>query len=1411
VSEASATGARPRKRRLWKILGALGLLAAIAIVLALLFAPAIISRFAPGMVRDAARESVSGTVTVDRVSLTWRGPQRLTGIKLTGPDGSRVADVSVEASTSLIGVLRGSRDLGSIKLSGDVIIEKGKDGQTTLARAIEPPPGVTRPPGAQPGAGAPSGGPSIIPPELAAKVILDGLTITYRDASGGAISDVTMPDLRGEASLKTGEPIRVTMDGAGSVDGQPTSIKLSANIERWSTTDGRATPELATIDALLDISAPGGLISALTSMPGVPAQARILGEEWTGDAKSIVALRASAKGDMDQLTLDVKASLTGAQADLGLVLNGLSGSEPSATTTRPANLRATLSPRLVQRLAPDAGLTLDAPVRIQATMEGTAPLPVGGGSAMDLRGASLSASVSVSEIAGSARVPGETTPRTLRVTPSSIRLEAGPLEQGVSLAMQTSAMIDGENAGTIDVGLTGEGVLDEHGAPRAPRALRGNAALTGLSTALVQPFVTGANLVLREDVGPTVDLSLRATPRSAGGAPTTKEGDLPPTDLAVALRSSNIRVDGSFLLQGERISAGTHGARAMVADAAPFIRRALATNASMLGSNAPVTVALNVTTFDAPLPSAGKPFDPRAVTASLDAGVQGLVGVIERERIDVPNVRLSASTAPDEPVRAAISAGAMHEGRAFALEGDVALSSLFAADGGVVLAGARPVGTITVRDAPVTLARLAGLGEMLDLLRSSVGDTVALAARATPSSTPGATDITLEATAANAKATAQATHSPEAIQIRAGEASTRITPTLVGEMVRRFAPEMPSAPRLDRPVGVRASIGPTRIPLRDGKPDLAGAQNIDASVTFDAPLLLRGLDAGGGRTVDVSLDGVKASASLPLSGKGRIDGSLVAGLFDPANGTTRSVGSLTAKGSLSGEAAQRRIEGSVRVQKLETAYVDALLGRPGLLALAVGDTADISAHAEPSGEGATTISGAIDAPRLKTQFVGSLRNDRVSLAAPLKATWNAGEQWLNRYALGADASAVTIIGDTPIDLQVDRATVALGGGPLKPGVFDLAASATARAVTIATADGQRVRIDGARATLGSPAPGSLTVDAALTGVRSATNEPGDATLKSTISNIADANGAFTLERATATASVDGAVPTALVDALARQNGLLLEALGPTMTLRASAESLSREGGSLRAHATAPRAEARIIGDVSNGVFVSSEPVTATIHEITPELSRQMMEAIFPLLTRMEKRRADGPAVATVSNLRLPTRKEIDSNGDGAPDKPDLRKLNADIRIELGRMSYTTNDLFSGVLRATKNKTEGQLFNRFPPIDIRVRDGVAQYDRTSFPIGEFTVETRGKVDLAKREMDLIVYIPLIGLADEAIGVFRAAPGFNDAAPVPFRMKGPIGKAVPVPAPDLMLKEAIKAPGKILEDVGKGLEDLFKKKN
>lgn len=1405
MSETTSNTRRRSGRRIWKWVGVLGGLALALLIALVIFAPAIASRFAPGFVRNSSRESISGSASVDRVSLSWRGPQRITGLKLTDPAGGSVADLSIEATTSLIGLLRGSVDLGTIKVSGNVVVEKAKDGTTTLAQAVEPrskPAGAPTPSGPS---GVPSGGPSRMTPGLAGALIVDALTVTYRDASGGPGSDVRMPGITGEASFKVGSPIKVALKGAGTVDGRPASLTLDAAVDGWSSADGHVTPEKATLDALFDLSAPGALISALAGLPGTPRELAVIAEEWAGAGASVGTARLVAKGDSSRLTVDFSGALQGAQADVGLALTDLANGGGGVTTTRPATVRATLTPRLVERLAKDSGARLNAPVTLDATVQLAAPIPASKG--LDLRSASITADVRVSEIAGTVRVPGESAARTVRVTPTSVKIDSQSLEHGVTLHASTGANVDGQEAGALNVDLTAEGILDGTGAPRAPRALRGNAALTGLSTALAQPFVQAAGLDLAKDIGPTLDLTLSA--RSAGEAQGGALGDLPPTDLTMNVRSANVRVDSVLRLEGDRVIAGPQGVRAMIADATPFLRRAMGENARMLVTEAPISVAAQLTSLEASLPAAGGAFDPRGVTADAQLVVNGLGVEVEGERLRVSNVEATAALAAGKSPNASIRADVAHQQQTFTVEGESALHGLFGPDGKINAAGVRPVGSLAIRDVPVGLARVAGMGELLDLIRASVGDAVTLTARST--SGPNAdTNVEIDVAGSGAKASARATIRADAIEIAGGEATTQVTPALVAQAVRQFAPTMTQPPRLDAPVGVRATIGSVRIPMRDGKPDLKGAGSVDASIALGGPLVLRGLDAGEGRSVDVALDGVKASARAPLSGAGRIDASVEAGLFDPARGAGASIGSLQGQATLSGSGETRSVEGVLRVDRLQTAYVDALLGKPGLLSLAVGDTAEFKAEARPGAGGATAISGTVQAPRLKAQFGASLQADRVALTAPLTASWTPSEQWMLRYALSGDASAVSVLGDTPIDLRVDRAVIALGGGPLKPGVFDLAAQADIRGITIATADGQRVRMDGAHATIGAPAPGSLSLDASLKGVRGAAGEPGDATLKATLTNIADASGALTPDRAKINATIDGSVPTALIDAVAKRDGLLLEALGPTTTLKARAEGLSKDGGTVRSHATTPRTEARITGDVRDGVFHSTEPVTATIHEITPELSRRVMESIFPLLTSMQKKVADGPAIATVTDLRLPIRPEIDTNGDGVPDATDLRKLNADIRVELGRMSYTTNDLFGRVLKATKNRSEGTLFNRFPPIDVRIRDGVAQYDRTAFPMGEFTIETRGKVDLVSRQMDLIIYVPLIGLADEFIGVFRAAPGFNEAAPVPFRMKGPIGKATPVPAPDLMLKDAIKQPGRILEEVGKGIEDIFKKR-
>src|SRR5690606_29488618 len=121
---------RPRRRR-WRrriLIGLVVLVIGAGALVAL--APMIASGLAPGPIAGLISSRIPGDVDLDGVSLSWRGPQRVESARLDSAGGERIADISLEADTSLLDLVRGSRDLGEVVVGGEARIEREADGTT---------------------------------------------------------------------------------------------------------------------------------------------------------------------------------------------------------------------------------------------------------------------------------------------------------------------------------------------------------------------------------------------------------------------------------------------------------------------------------------------------------------------------------------------------------------------------------------------------------------------------------------------------------------------------------------------------------------------------------------------------------------------------------------------------------------------------------------------------------------------------------------------------------------------------------------------------------------------------------------------------------------------------------------------------------------------------------------------------------------------------------------------------------------------------------------------------------------------------------------------------------------------------------------------------------------------------------
>jgi hypothetical protein len=519
----------------------------------------------------------------------------------------------------------------------------------------------------------------------------------------------------------------------------------------------------------------------------------------------------------------------------------------------------------------------------------------------------------------------------------------------------------------------------------------------------------------------------------------------------------------------------------------------------------------------------------------------------------------------------------------------------------------------------------------------------------------------------------------------------------------------------------------------------------------------------------------------------------------------------------------------VRVNDVATAGLDKAINQPGLVSGALGPTAQITAStridprskdgkslADTLAGGEITADVTLLAPRVEIRqpLRATLLPDRIQLTSADPIRWTIDPAWFDRFVLGkgqplapgAKPTDLSMTSPAKAEVVITKAVISRAnseggtngiGGPLKPGIFAL--DATARIAALELADSRNVRTQMGDATvklksLDGPAPGlafdlnfgklAIVPDPGKAG-------PGGGTLVGTVTNIGDASGTLNTANPMITAKGDiKSIPTALIDAFSVKNGLPGDILGPSVNLTLDAKNFSKTGGTIRTDITStetkltsangpeallPRALIQINGEVKNGVLIT--PMLIALRRLDGELSRKAGD-LLPSLAEVEKRFEDKQAIIQSSRLELPL--------DG-----DLRKLNGQVSIDPGEARFKVGGGLGGFLKRINAKDEGKALQRLKPLTITCVNGVLSYPRWTFPVGEFNFELEGlAINLPGERIDVVTWVPFGQVADDAGKLFSAIPGasavggvLNQATMVPFRTSGPLKS--PSTKPDLEL--------------------------
>ncbi len=432
----------------------------------------------------------------------------------------------------------------------------------------------------------------------------------------------------------------------------------------------------------------------------------------------------------------------------------------------------------------------------------------------------------------------------------------------------------------------------------------------------------------------------------------------------------------------------------------------------------------------------------------------------------------------------------------------------------------------------------------------------------------------------------------------------------------------------------------------------------------------------------------------------------------------------------------------------------------GVITAQTGEGGRIDASLEASSERANAAAESL---------VSDERIDVQGASVSATITPEAASALLRRFASGGAAERVPLSAPARVTFALDPFTLPRGEDG---GIVFAPASASASATQGAARDGLGVS--------GSVRSPEMALD--FTGA---------------VGNMTDASGALASDGAVISLNAEGEAPAAVLDALAGAGGLLAEALGGAVRTEIRAQDLSKSSGTLSASVYSPRAILSVEGSVRDGAFVASAPVRAEVSTISPRLGEMALSTLLPLIGHIEKRTEDGAALVVAEEFTAPI--------DG-----DLRRLNGRLTISLGRVRYEAAPFFGKLIRLTDNPTTSLLFNNWPELKVTITDGVATYERVALPMGDFTLETKGTVDLAERTVDIITYVPLSALVREIAEAAGRVPGIRQATLIPLRTRGKFGALKTEPALEMILEDQIKNPEGILEDLFKRLGDEIERK-
>jgi hypothetical protein len=983
-----------------------------------------------------------------------------------------------------------------------------------------------------------------------------------------------------------------------------------------------------------------------------------------------------------------------------------------------------------------------------------------GEGAVDLRAVRGEVDVRVGESAGEATIAG--VPRAFVLRPVSFTADLRSIEREAAATLSTSVWLDGQPAGDLTVSLRATELVDERGAlrPGVP-PIEGEIAVREALLTSLDPLWPGLEVARAIGERGTVIVTGR---RDANEA----------VRVETEVRAANLRGGGSLAIEGGVLSAVGDGVTVRVLDVAPLLGAAAPSGLTVRPGG---TAALTVSSLRLGLGSGSEGSSPLEARGTL--AISGVAGDTESGgALVIDRLDLAGGVGGGSGVIEVNGSGSFGGGPMLAA-GRLTAADLIGADGMVRPLRSVLSGRVDLTGVPVSLVELGAPRSVSELGVELIGATLDAAL------TAEAGRIEFRAGDADGRLVAQAQGDVGGggASVRGGSVRLVVDPERARQaQLRRVQDGRDPGPRLTAPAEVGLTFTGFEV-ASDDAVRLGGSSTVRVEASASLVGLTLGTEAGPDgsavvrRSGELGVDGLSIESVVPV-------GALAGGESAELRGTVRGVLSGRGgqpmgrvEGDLSAGFAAGSLDGAVtvelRLSDVDAGALDEALLTDGLVSGAVGARGTVSGRlggiAEGGGVRDAGLEVSLESPRLRTLEPVTLdvRADRVSLSRPAALAWTIDPVFATRHLLHQEAGAerVGLRDRAEVLVQLDALSLGRGADPFDPGVF--AASGRVGAPSLAVQwrrEGAEVRAWDA--TELGPLSGTITADNGGSVVVSLDLAPGTDHRIDADATVHPPHGAG------GGPSVDVLIeaprlPTMLVDGALDLSGGLAEVIGPTTTLRVFAQGLSRESGKLNVSANGDRAAATVIGEVRGGVFHSTEPITAEVSAIRPELGSRLSRVV-PVLGEVTKQVGDGPATARIENLSVPLHGASPLSG-----------LEADFTIDIGTARFRTSTAFGSLLRLAQQKTDGEVGRRVEPMIGTVRGGVIRYERFSVPLGEFTLRSEGSYDLGTSRVDVTTFVPVGALSDQAMGLLntglgsqlaRVIPGLERLTMIPWRVKG-----------------------------------------